>query len=175
MRRNILHLSCDFQTSPARRRHRNIALISVTLLLMLGLAAYYVHLLQTAVQLERENQGWRAELASQTVPRVQKVMLDASSLQLLQQFNTPWESLLDGLEAAATESVALLSMQPNARQGDVILTGEAARYSDILAYIERLKMQPAFSQAYLTSHAVAEDTPGEPVHFTILLKWRAAE
>jgi hypothetical protein len=143
-------------------------------LLLLALPViYYQHLHQSTQELEQSSIALAGEFSRPVVVMAQ-AKVDDGSEKLLRQINAPWEGLLNGLEVATTGKVVLLSVQPNARQGEATLGGEAARYADVLEYIERLKAQPEFGQAFLTNHAIAEDTPGKPVRFTITLKWGAA-
>lgn len=175
MKRSHAALNLDFHTDPATNRRRNGAAIILGLLLVVLTLAYYRHLMQTTAQIERDTQALSVELSHPAAAPVRLKAGAAGSEKLLQQLNIPWEVLLDGLEAAAQDKTTLLFMQPNIRQGEVALGGEAARYADVLAYIERLKAQPGFGQAYLTNHEIAEDVPGKPVRFNILLKWGRAE
>lgn len=151
-----------------------MALMFLTAGLLAGPVVYFQHLRQSTAQLEQDA-SLLAEEMSRPVAVVPQASSSDGSDKLLRQINTPWTDLLNGLEAATSGKVSLLSLQPNARQGVATLGGEAARYADVLEYIERLKAQPGISQAFLTNHEIAEDVPGKPVRFTINLKWGRVE
>jgi hypothetical protein len=175
MRHRIQVLGLDFQSQPAAKRRRNAMWALLALLLALAPVVYRQHLLTEAGSLDRMRLA-RAEPAtpSRATARLQAAGGD-SNAKWMRQIGLPWESLFNGLEAATSGQVVLLSVQPNARQGSAILTGEAGRYSEVMQYIERLKAQPEFRQAFLTNHAIAEEEPGKPVRFTILLQWGDAK
>jgi hypothetical protein len=171
MRRILPPLRLNFRQSQAGRRRLNGVWLILTVILILLPIMHHRQIVRDTARMEQES----AVLAISNVsPVVLSSMKDDGSSQLLEQLNAPWETLLNGLEVAAGDKVALLSMQPNLTRGETVLLGEAARYADVLDYIERLKAQPGFMQAYLTNHTIAEDTPGKPVRFAITLQWEAA-
>lgn len=175
MKRTPAALRLDFHTNPARNRSRNGIAMILSLVLLVTALVYYRHLEQANAILRQDMQQLSQEQSRPAPTAVRHGGEDEASKKLLQQLNAPWEVLLDGIEASATDKATLLLMQPNIRQGEVVLGGEAARYSDVLAYVERLKAQKGFGQAYLTSHEIAEEVAGKPVRFNILLKWGGPE
>ena len=171
MRRSLPPLRLNFRQSQGGRRRLNGVWLILTVILIVLPIMHHRQIVRDTARMEQES----AVLAISNVsPVVLSSMKDDGSSQLLEQLNAPWETLLNGLEVAAGGKVALLSMQPNLTRGETVLLGEAARYADVLDYIERLKAQPGFMQAYLTNHTIAEDTPGKPVRFAITLQWEAA-
>lgn len=170
MRRILPPLRLNFHQSQTRRRRLNVAWLTLAVILIVVPIMHHRQIMRDIARLEQDS----AVLSISSVsPVVLSSMKDDGSNKLLEQLNAPWETLLNGLEIAADDKVALLSMQPNLARGEAVLLGEAARYADVLDYIERLKAQPGFMQAYLTNHTIAEDTPGKPVKFAITLQWEA--
>lgn len=171
MTRTLSPLRLNFHKSQAGRRRLNGAWLVLAVVLIVVPIMYHRQIVRDTVRLEQDS----AVLAISSVsPVVLSAMKGDGSNKMLEQLNAPWETLLNGLEIATDDKVALLSMQPNLARGEALLLGEAARYADVLDYIERLKAQPGFMQAYLTNHTIAEDTPGKPVRFAITLQWEAA-
>ena len=163
-------LRLDFHADPVQRRRRGAAFVVLALLLTIIPLGYFQHVRQMMLELRQESAALAQQSSLPAVPMPVANREDGSD-KLLRQVNVPWNILLDGLEAATGGKVVLLTLQPNARQGEAVLGGEAARYAEVLEYIERLKAQPGFGQVFLTNHEVAEDAPGRPVRFTIGLKW----
>lgn len=88
------------------------------------------------------------------------------------RLSLPWNELFRGIEDAAIDRVALLSVQPQPQQHLVNLNGEARVYADVLAFMGRLDSSGAFSRTRLLSHKVESDDPRHPVSFAIATGWR---
>lgn len=84
----------------------------------------------------------------------------------------PWNELLNGVEKSSLDDVALLSLQPDGKKQQLVLTGEAKNLPAVLAYIDRLENQPMLEKAYLQKHGVSETDKEKPVQFTILAVWQ---
>lgn len=171
MSRVLPPLRLNFHASQSRRRRLNGVWLAVAVILIAVPLMHYRQIVRDTARLEQES----ALLANVMVsPAVIASLQNDGSNKFLKHLNAPWQTLLNGLEHAASAKATLLSMQPNLTRGEAVLLGEAARYADVLDYIERLKAQPGFIQAYLTNHTIAEETPGKPVRFAITLQWAAA-
>lgn len=143
-----------------------IALAPVTLLLKFHEQTKALNVQRAALQ---ENHSAPAEGTEDT----RQQSSGAAAVDLLHaQLARPWDSLMRALEEATVGSVTLMSFQPNAVKGEVVLTGEASRYDEVLKYIDNLRTQPPFTQVFLKTHEIAEDVPGKPVRFTITLLWK---
>lgn len=93
--------------------------------------------------------------------------------QVAQHLVTPWADLLDTLESARIESVALLSVEPSVSKRSVRLTAEARNWQDMLTYVGTLQRDPRLSSVVLVSHEVQLKSPGTPVRFQIQAGWGA--
>jgi hypothetical protein len=97
-------------------------------------------------------------MARRDLPRLRQTSLDPKTLAdevrnanvVLAQLTIPWGALFREIEAAANPSVALLSIQPDAASRAVRIAGEARRFEDVLAYVERLEVD-ALANVFLTS------------------------
>jgi Tfp pilus assembly protein PilN len=94
--------------------------------------------------------------------------------QVIGRLSLPWDQLFKGIEDASTDKVALLGVTPQAQQGLITLNGEARSYADLLAYVDRINANPAFGRARLLSHRVKQDSPNQPVVFSIAATWKVA-
>lgn len=170
MRRSLPSLRLNFRESPAKKRRFHFVALVLALAVVAAPVLHHRQIMRETVRMEQQVAALSDSL---THPVAVIRVPDDVGNKLLGHLNAPWETLLDGLENAASGKATLLSMQPNLMRGEAVLSGEAARYADVLDYIERLKAQPGFAQVYLTNHAIAEDTPGKPVRFSIALQWGA--
>lgn len=171
MRRVLPPLRLNFHENKSRRRRLNGVWLTLAVIFIALPVMHYRQIAQEIARLEQESAVLANSMAN---PAVMISLKDDGSSKFMKHLNAPWETLLSGLENAAYDKATLLSMQPNLTRGEAVLLGEAARYADVLDYIERLKDQPGFMQAYLTNHMIAEDKPGKPVSFAITLQWAAA-
>jgi Tfp pilus assembly protein PilN len=83
----------------------------------------------------------------------------------------PWDSLFRTLEQATDERVALLALQPDARKGEISISGEAKDYDAVLAFVTRLDERKTLRDVHLVRHEVREDDPQHPMYFSILANW----
>lgn len=170
MKRRVPTLRLDFHAHRQRQLFINLAWLALAALLVIAPVLYHAKIQQETAALDMVSIVPPVTTAKPVDRRYRQDGADS----LVRRLDAPWEALLNGIEQSATDKAVLLSLQPNLTRGEAVLHGEAARYADVLDYIERLKAQPGFLQAYLTNHTVNEDAPGQPVSFTITVSWRAA-
>ena len=89
----------------------------------------------------------------------------------VRRLNLPWRDLFDTLEQATPQSVALLTLQPDADRSILNLSAEAASVEDMIDYLQRLKQRPEIRSALLKKHQVDAKNPYHPVQFTLELTW----
>lgn len=85
----------------------------------------------------------------------------------------PWSALFEAIEATQHKDVTLLTLEPNAKKQQVMMTGEAKNLQLALQYVAQLQQQPVLSQVFLQKHSVDESNVSKPVRFTVLAKWLA--
>ncbi|MBK4997822.1 pilus assembly protein [Pseudomonas sp. S31] len=88
-----------------------------------------------------------------------------------QQLQRPWQQLFAMLEAQPQEDVALLSLTPDARKGQVRIAAEARNLEAMLAYHQRLERSAELSDVSLLNHEVMASQPEHPVRFTLTATW----
>jgi nitrate reductase NapAB chaperone NapD len=114
--------------------------------------------------------------AEKAVP-VQSVVETASEAEIqyaraiVTQLSTPWNPLLNALERINMQNVALLSVEPNRKKQQLVITGQAKNMESTLSYIKRLEEVEGLSQVYLLKHQIDQSDPNKPVGFTILAQW----
>lgn len=84
---------------------------------------------------------------------------------------TPWDELLAAIEQSDLPDIALLSVEPNLKKQQVLLTGEAKNLPIALRYIQQLEAQPILNEVYLQKHSIDEADVSKPVRFSVLAKW----
>lgn len=94
--------------------------------------------------------------------------------ELISRLNIPWTSLFDAIEEATPMTIALLSVEPDARKHLVRVQAEAKDSHDMIAYVEQLKRQPAFQDVTLLSHEINAQDANRPLRFQLEAEWMEA-
>jgi hypothetical protein len=68
--------------------------------------------------------------------------------------------------------VALLTIEPDARTGNVALTAEARSLDDLLAYAEALGQDAAIASVNMSQHDLRAQEPGQPVRMILSINPR---
>jgi Tfp pilus assembly protein PilN len=82
-----------------------------------------------------------------------------------------WLGLLEQLELATPDGIALTALAPDRKSGDMKIEGHARNFAQIRSYIDKLEDSKAYTSILLLSHsnvAVGEKEKG--VHFAISCK-----
>lgn len=100
---------------------------------------------------------------------IQKEITQANAI--LDQLNLPWEMLFDSIEQAATEDVALLSLQPNFSNRSLRLSGEAKSMAELLDFVEALERESVFENVHLLNYKIKLENPQRPIIFLLNAEW----
>ncbi len=172
-------LQIDF-AHPARRGAAPLARAMVLLgsLALTGVALIWADALQqrralsqVQVRLERQQTLRTAPAARAGPTDPQQLARERWVLEATRGLNTPWVDLLGALEAAPTQAVALLSVEPSAARRSVRLTAEGRDAKAMLAYLGALQRDTRLAQVVLIAHQVQLQSPGTPVRFQIQAQW----
>ena len=91
----------------------------------------------------------------------------AAARESVQRLSTPWEKLFGALESASSDNVALLAIEPDAKEGKVIISGDSKDYLAALTYVMHLGQAPSLSQVALARHEVKPHAVG----FSVSAAW----
>lgn len=91
----------------------------------------------------------------------------------VQRLALPWGALFAALESAASDRVALLSIQPDPRAGTVTITGDSKDYLAALTYVLNLSRAETLSDVQLVRHELKSKDPQRPVSFSVSATWGA--
>jgi hypothetical protein len=92
----------------------------------------------------------------------------------VKQLNLPWRDVLEAVEAGTPKTLGLLTLEPDAKRNIVKIGGEGTSSIDMIGYVERLKLQPFLTSAFVTKHLTDEKGGGRPLQFEIEASWRGA-
>ena len=151
-------------------------LILAVAIACLGEAGYSYHeSRQVAARLDAELARLQPQAAAgRTAPRA-SVEEVAAARETVERIGLPWASLFGALEAAATEQVALLGVEPDPKKGTVLISGEGKNYLAALTYVLNLSHEEALRDVQLVRHEAKTDDPQGPVSFAISAAWSGVQ
>jgi hypothetical protein len=89
----------------------------------------------------------------------------------VERLGLPWSKLFAALEAAGSDQVALLAIEPDTKSGTVKISGDSKDYLAALGYVLTLSQNEALSHVQLVRHEVQQKDPQHPVSFSISAAW----
>lgn len=87
----------------------------------------------------------------------------------------PWAKLFAALESAASDQVALLAIEPDAKSGKVLISGDSKDYLAALSYVLNLSKTPGLADVQLVRHEVKKNDPQHAVSFQVSAAWSDAK
>jgi hypothetical protein len=126
------------------------------------------------VQLAREVRSNQAIVARakphQPLPKASPEEV-ALARDTVERLGLPWARLFAALEAAGSDQVAVLAIEPDTKSGTVKITGDSKDYLAALGYVLTLSQNDALSHVQLVRHEVRQNDPQHPVSFAISAAW----
>ena len=177
-------LPLDFSTPSLARTWARTALLTrcallMGLLLCASLAFAMVSLVRQQTDVRHALRDVQAKHAERNIRQPTRVMpgidpAQASAVNAaVSQLNLPWRDVLDAIDAATPSTIALLSIEPDARKRLVRGSAEAKNSEAMIAYVESLKKQGYFSDVTLSRHEINEQDPNAPLRFQFEAQWRS--
>jgi Fimbrial assembly protein (PilN) len=93
----------------------------------------------------------------------------------VERLGLPWARLFAALEAAGSDKVALLAIEPDTKSGTVKISGDSKDYLAALGYVLTLSQNDALSHVQLVRHELKQNDPQHPVAFSISAAWNEAK
>lgn len=88
------------------------------------------------------------------------------------RLSMPWDNVFRALEAARSDDIALLSIEPDAGSGSLSITGEAKSYPAALTYVAWLAHEKTLKNVRLARHEIVRNEPRRPLAFTVSADWK---
>lgn len=168
-------IELDLLHTDRRARWPAVALLAIAL-------AFAGDLLRTYRSLDTELSAKEMRLAAAdaAAPKRVRAALAApisaeeyeSARATVRRLSTPWGKLFQALEAAQSDRIALLAIEPDAESGTVSLSGEAKDYLAVLSYVTTLEDQKDLKRVHLARHELKQAARDRPVAFTVTAAWR---
>ncbi|MDN7140009.1 pilus assembly protein [Pseudomonas sp. JQ170] len=141
-------------------------------LLQQGFGQQQEALEQQLQQVERQL-GKRPEAVTSLTPAQSREQTEklAQMRSVSQQLQRPWERLFNMLEGLPQDDVALLTLTPDARKGQVRISAEARDLEAMLAFHKRLEASGELRDVSLLNHEIVAKQPEHPVQFNLSATW----
>jgi hypothetical protein len=140
-----------------------------TTLLLLAWSQLGARQAMLADSLERlRNPGPRS--MDSATPKAAQTAEMAAAQTAMDELATPWEPLLQGLEAIGMGDIRLLTIEPAPRQRKLRLTAEAVRAGAMLEYVQALEQLPMLENVALQRQ---EKGDNERQVFSVEAVWEA--
>lgn len=91
---------------------------------------------------------------------------------VVRQLALPWTSMIHAVEGAASADVAVLQLEPDARERKLRISAEARNEEAMIEYLRRLGRENALASAHLASHQVVLEDARRPIQFTVMAMFR---
>lgn len=162
--------------------HIDFSILLIGLLVLAGVLLQFRqvteevnHWTNRVERLEKQQQQ-KAAPRTRSSPRIKEFSQEirkeiTQANAILDQINLPWETLFDAIEHAATEEIALLSLQPNVASRTLRLSGEAKSMAELLDFVEALERELVFENVHLLNYKVKQDNPHRPIIFLLTAAW----
>lgn len=168
-------LKLDFSSYQQQLR-KTIGLIiaSLLLLLLVSLIVQHRNLLQGISQKQALLQMQEQQPAVKLTPGELQLSEEKTATEIEQALNLPWLTLLTTLEQVQKQqsNVLLTALQPNPGKSEVTITGIAADFATLMAYIKTLGQQPVFTEVLLTNQRQTDENGKQELAFTLSAKWK---
>lgn len=127
---------------------------------------------QTALQAVLVEKG-QVPLARESARPLLSAQQRTAWVQIARHLNTPWSSLLDGLESATPENIGLVSIEPDAARASVRLQVEAKTLDSLLGYAGALRSIDLFENVVLIKHETNDQDPTRPLRLSLDIRLKA--
>jgi hypothetical protein len=161
-------LDLDFRSGSRTPRWVAPALLAVAVAFAGDVGYSFV----SGLRLQKKNEAALARLDPRLLKPGRNASPDeiAAARETVQRLSLPWDKLFGALESAATDQVALLSIQPDPKAGTVVISGDSKDYLAALTYVLNLSRADALSKVQLARHEEKKDA-GKSVEFSVSAAW----
>ena len=159
-------LNIDFCAARSGSPWLGRGLLAIALVVCLDAGLSYTSLYgavkQNETRVARRAPAAAARVSAQEVATVRDTV---------QRIGMPWDELFIALEAAATDQVALASIEPDLAKGTVTISGDGKDYLAALSYVSNLSRTENLERVQLLRHERKTQDPNGPVSFAVSAAW----
>jgi hypothetical protein len=165
-------LSFDFAVQRRTRKWAGWLLLAFGALFVGDLGRQYLALQAEVARMEQLPYVDESTGKALTVRNAANPEEFAAARAVVARFAAPWPTLFAAIESVQVENVTLLSIEPDASTGQVLIAGEAKDYLALLTYVAQLGAHPGFTRVHLSRYETRESQSRRPIAFSVLAQWR---
>jgi hypothetical protein len=139
----------------ARSPVAQAAMLALCAAAVLALGFVGLRWIQLGDQVQQRLQAWESSrrpmpvLRSSTAAPALKPAERTRINDIVRRLNTPWPAVFGVLEQAASDDVALLSIEPDVERGAIRVLAEGRSLDALLAHAQRMQQSPAVAHVRL--------------------------
>lgn len=149
------------------------SVLSALIFALISLAVLAAQRASKVVQLEEQNAQLATARGLAVVPAVTHKAIPAPQLlatnMAITSLNTPWTSILSGLDESKPEEVALLELESRPSEHRIRIVADAEKPNDLFDFIDALQKHAPFRRVIPTSQETLEPAPGSNIVRTRLM------
>ena len=161
-------IELDFIRRAPRSRWAGRVLLAVALGLAGDMAYSYASLIGAVKQNESIIARAQPKRPAAAPAAAEEVALARDTVERLA---LPWPKLFAALEAAASDQVALLAIEPDTKSGTVKISGDSKDYLAALTYVLNLSRVEGLSRVQLVRHEAKANAVG----FSVSASWNGSK
>ena len=169
----------DLEFQPRRSSPLAWSLLALGAAVVAALVLLQQHLQAEQVELEARVHGLELQLGRRpataapqnTAASREQAERLAQMRSVSQQLQRPWERLFNMLEGLPQDDVALLTLTPDARKGQVRISAEARDLEAMLQFHKRLESSAELRDVSLLNHEIIARQAEHPVQFNLSATW----
>ncbi len=171
-----LHL--DFVAQATRLRLLRWVVLVMGLFTLAAVLAYnQVKLVPRNLQLTQEFARQQTVLAPAPVRSTLKpeelTAAWARAQAISDELNLPWSRLFVSMgSTASNETLAFLSIEPDAIKGKIVVVAEARDFDAMLKFFKAMQASEDFADVTLQSHLINHTVAENPVRFRLSARWK---
>lgn len=169
-------LELDFRAAPAPSRWAGLLLLAVAVALSADVAIAYRSARDAVAEKEMRLSALEPRARDAVTTRISTAGAGAEEIaaarDAIQRLATPWDNLFGALEAANSEQVALLAIEPEAKSGSALISAESKDYLAALNYVLALQAAPTLKRVRLVKHELVGRGASGTVRFSVSVSWK---
>lgn len=154
-----------------QQRRRELVIVVLTVLLLVLLISDYMTNKQQLMQRTTQPQLLSQQRSISPISEHDRIRQKLAQ-SLVSSLNTPWYQMLDAIEEVKQSypDVYLKTISPDAKKGQIVITGQVSQLTQLLGFIDALNAQSIFDDVLPLSQREIVNN-GKDIEFSLIIGW----